>query len=70
MILQFLFGLMVLRWKTGQQVFACLGDRVSIFLKYTDAGSGLVYGHLVTDQNDSGIPLGTIFAFKVPKMIK
>lgn len=42
-----------------------MGDRVSIFLKYTDAGSGLVYGHLVTDQNESGIPLGTIFAFKV-----
>ncbi|XP_046655316.1 solute carrier family 28 member 3-like [Daphnia pulicaria] len=69
MILQFLFGLMVLRWKTGQQVFACLGDRVSIFLKYTDAGSGLVYGHLVTDQNDSGIPLGTIFAFKALSVI-
>ncbi|EFX87744.1 hypothetical protein DAPPUDRAFT_96692 [Daphnia pulex] len=69
MILQFLFGLMVLRWKTGQQVFACLGDRVSIFLKYTDAGSGLVYGHLVTDQNASGIPLGTIFAFKALSVI-
>ncbi|XP_032794180.2 solute carrier family 28 member 3 isoform X2 [Daphnia magna] len=51
------------------QVFACMGDRVSIFLKYTDAGSGLVYGHLVTDQNESGIPLGTIFAFKALSVI-
>ncbi|KAI9560238.1 hypothetical protein GHT06_014252 [Daphnia sinensis] len=68
-VLQFLFGLIVLRWDTGQKVFACMGDRVSIFLKYTDAGSGLVYGHLVTDQNESGIPLGTIFAFKALSVI-
>ena len=65
MALQFLFGLIVLRWDTGQSIFACLGDRVATFLKYTDAGSGFVYGYLVTDQNQSGISLGTIIVFKV-----
>ena len=63
--LQFIFGLLVLRWPTGQSVIQCLGDKVTIFLGYTDAGSGFVYGYLVTDQNASGIPLGTIFAFDV-----
>lgn len=55
----------MLRWPTGQNVIQCLGDKVTIFLGYTDAGSGFVYGYLVTDQNASGIPLGTIFAFDV-----
>lgn len=65
MILQFLFGLVVLRWDTGQKIFACLGDRVATFLKYTDAGAGFVYGYLASDQNQAGISLGTIIAFKV-----
>lgn len=43
---------------------------MAIFLKYTDAGSGFVYGHLVTDQNLSGVPLGSIFAFKVNVLLQ
>lgn len=64
--LQFIFGLIVLRWDLGREVIQCLADKVTIFLGYTDAGSGFVYGYLVTDQNPSGIALGTIFAFQVP----
>ena len=64
-ILQFVFGIIVLRWDAGKNVFACLGDRVSIFLNYADVGSEFVYGHLVTDQNLAGISLKAIFAFKV-----
>ena len=63
--LQFVFGLIVLRWQLGRQVLQCIGDKVTTFLDYTTAGSALVYGYLVTDQNSSGIALGTIFAFKV-----
>jgi len=29
-------------------VFQCLGDKVSIFLGYTDEGSSFVYGYLVS----------------------
>lgn len=63
--LQFIFGLIVLRWETGRQIIDCLGKKITIFLSYTDAGSGVVYGYLVTDKNEAKIVLGTIFAFKV-----
>lgn len=63
--LQFIFGLIVLRWETGRQVFQCLGDKITVFLDYTNAGSGFVYGYLVTDENASGIALGGVFAFRV-----
>lgn len=63
--LQLIFGLIVLRWDFGQSVFQCLGEKVTTFLDYTNAGSGFVYGYLVTDENSSGLALGTVFAFKV-----
>lgn len=63
--LQFIFGLIVLRWETGRQIVECLGKKITIFLNYSDEGSGLVYGYLVTDKNNAGIALGTVFAFKV-----
>lgn len=63
--LQFIFGLIVLRWPTGRFVFQCLGDKIATFLNYSDAGSGFAYGYLVTDQNLAGIKLGTILVFKV-----
>ena len=66
--MQFLFGLIVLRWDVGRNIIDCLGDKVTIFLGYTDAGSGFVYGYLVTDDNTSGVLLGTIFAFKVRRL--
>ena len=46
--LQFVFGLLVLRWDVGKAVFECLGNKVTTFLGFTDAGSGMVYGFLTT----------------------
>lgn len=63
--LQFIFGLIVLRWELGRQVIQCLGDKITIFLDYSNEGSGFVYGYLVTDKNMAGIVLGSVFAFKV-----
>jgi len=63
--LQFIFGLIVLRWELGRQVIQCLGEKITIFLDYSNEGSGFVYGYLVTDKNMAGIVLGTVFAFKV-----
>lgn len=63
--LQFIFGLIVLRWPTGRFIFQCLGDKIAAFLNYSDAGSGFAYGYLVTDQNLAGIKLGTVLVFKV-----
>lgn len=63
--MQFIFGLIVLRWDVGRNIIDCLGQKVTTFLGYTDVGSGFVYGYLVTDANESQTHLGTIFAFKV-----
>ncbi|KAI9560235.1 hypothetical protein GHT06_014249 [Daphnia sinensis] len=67
--LQFIFGLIVLRWDVGRQVIQCLGDKITVFLDYSNAGSGFVYGYLVTDVNMAGIALGTIFAFRILSVI-
>ena len=65
LILQFVFGLMVLRWPTGRHVFNCIGQRVSIFLNFTNAGADFVYGHLTSGRDAQGHLVGTVFAFKV-----
>ena len=38
------------RWDVGRAVFGCLGDKVSTFLAFTDAGSGFVFGYLVDQK--------------------
>lgn len=48
--LQFIFGLLILRWSYGRTFFQCLGDKVDTFLGFTDAGSSFVYGYLVNQQ--------------------
>ena len=48
--LQFILGLLILRWDLGKAVFDCLGQKVKTFLDFTDAGSGFVFGYLVTQQ--------------------
>ncbi|XP_064455234.1 sodium/nucleoside cotransporter 2-like isoform X2 [Ornithodoros turicata] len=48
MMLQFLLGLLVLRWKPGRAIFMCLGDKVAHFLGYASAGANFVFGHLAT----------------------
>ncbi|KAK3109178.1 hypothetical protein FSP39_024723, partial [Pinctada imbricata] len=58
--LQFYFALIILRWRGGYQAFKYLGDRVSEFLAYTDAGSIFVFGEKYTDH---------FFAFKVLTVI-
>ena len=42
--LQFLLGVMILRWSAGYHFFRFLGDQVKVFLDYTDAGSKFVFG--------------------------
>lgn len=48
--LQFVFGLLILRWEVGKATFGCLGRKVSTFLDYTDVGSGFVFGYLVDQK--------------------
>ncbi|KAJ8301083.1 hypothetical protein KUTeg_020070 [Tegillarca granosa] len=42
--IQFIFALLILRWDFGFEAFKWLGDRVTEFLAYTDAGSKFVFG--------------------------
>ena len=48
--LQFVFGLLILRWSYGQAIFHCLGSKVDTFLGFTDAGSSFVFGFLVSRE--------------------
>ena len=81
--LQFLFGVFILRWSFGKQIFECIGDKISAFLDFTDSGSEFVFGYLVNGRltgtldnvtvNGETISLSlpiqaSIFAFKVRQL--
>ncbi|KAJ8984166.1 hypothetical protein NQ317_017818 [Molorchus minor] len=56
-ILQFVFGLMTVRWVVGRNVLQCVGDKVNNLLGYSFEGAAFAYGDdLVFTQG--------IFAFK------
>ncbi|XP_047473659.1 sodium/nucleoside cotransporter 1-like isoform X1 [Penaeus chinensis] len=59
--LQFVLGLVILRWPLGKAVFQCAADKVTTFLAFTDEGSEFVFGKLVSEME--------IFAFKVLSVI-
>lgn len=61
MALQFILGLMILRWPFGRSVFECLAAKVATFLAFTDAGSAFVFGYLAVPD--------AIFAFSVLPVI-
>jgi pyrimidine nucleoside transport protein len=54
--LQFILALVILRWSAGYEAFKWLGDRVTEFLAYADAGAEFVFGEKYLDH---------YFAFKV-----
>ena len=56
--LQFLLGVLILRVEPIAQAFGWLGDKVAVFLKYSDAGAMFVYGFLA-DQSMSSTVLET-----------
>ncbi|KAK7485896.1 hypothetical protein BaRGS_00022891 [Batillaria attramentaria] len=60
MAMQYVFALLIIRTQWGFQAFDWLGDRVTTFLGYTDAGSRFVFGEKFTDH---------VFAFQVLPVI-
>ena len=44
LIIQFVFGLVVLRWTAGFKAFEWAGKKVTTFLAYTDAATAFVFG--------------------------
>lgn len=63
MALQFVMGLMILRWPVGKAVFQCAGDKVSAFLAFTDKGSTFVFGKLVEVDKIFGFKVGCFIYF-------
>jgi len=42
--LQFILGLLILRWEPGYHFFRYLGEKVRVFLEFADEGSVFVFG--------------------------
>ena len=69
--IEFVFGLLILRWETGAAIFQCIGDKVTTFLEFTSAGSNFVFGFLSEGvYNGTGIngtvPEDLYFTFPGP----
>ncbi|XP_012171534.1 solute carrier family 28 member 3 isoform X1 [Bombus terrestris] len=61
LILQFLFGLLLIRWPLGRSIFQCLANKVEGFLNFAKSGASFIYSDkLVTDG---------VFAFSVLPVI-
>ena len=44
LLMQFILGVFVMRVEFGYNLFLFLGDKVTVFLNYTNNGSMLVFG--------------------------
>ncbi|KAI6229908.1 Sodium/nucleoside cotransporter [Aphelenchoides fujianensis] len=63
LLLQFIMGLLVLRWDWGGQRFNDATTLVIDFLSFTDNGTSFVYGFLAAPPNICG--MSPVFAFSV-----
>lgn len=50
LLLQFIFGVLILRTAAGRDTFRYLGDRVSECLAYAGSGAKFVFGERYTDH--------------------
>ncbi|OAD55339.1 Solute carrier family 28 member 3 [Eufriesea mexicana] len=64
LILQFLFGLIAIRWSVGRSIFQCLANKVETFLNYSKSGASFIYSDkLVADGVFAFTVLPVIFYF-------
>ena len=63
--LQFFFALLILRMPYAYEAFDFLGDSMTTLLTYTQAGSGFVFGYLVTGLDVKDTAIVPVFAFAV-----
>ncbi|KAJ4439381.1 hypothetical protein ANN_07503, partial [Periplaneta americana] len=60
--IQFVLGLLTIRWSVGRNVFQCISNKVATFLGYADVGAKFVYSDLLIDANIFAFrPLSVIF---------
>ncbi|GAB0097940.1 Sodium/nucleoside cotransporter [Sergentomyia squamirostris] len=63
-IMQFLLGLLCIRWDVGRSIFDCMGKKVVTFLNYAGDGAALVYGDfLVRDERVLAFVVFTVIFF-------
>ena len=60
-VLQFIFGLLVLRWTTGERFMSGAGEVVNKLLSYANVGATFVFGSLADPAGKAGF----VFAFYV-----
>ncbi|CAL8129406.1 unnamed protein product [Orchesella dallaii] len=48
MLIQFVFGLLILRWEGGREFLDCVSLKVTTFLDFSNEGSSFVYGYLAS----------------------
>ncbi|KYM99541.1 Solute carrier family 28 member 3 [Cyphomyrmex costatus] len=61
LILQFIFGLITLRWPVGRSIFQCVSAKVTTFLDYAKSGSKFVFSEDIVSKG--------VFAFTVLPVI-
>nr|XP_012139728.1 PREDICTED: solute carrier family 28 member 3-like isoform X1 [Megachile rotundata] len=49
--LQFVFGLITIRWKVGRTIFQCISDKVATFLDFASSGISFVFSQWALDEN-------------------
>lgn len=57
-ILQFILGVLFIRWPVGRNIFECFGNKVAEFLEFGKEGGKFVYGEFLVVEKG-------IFAFAV-----
>lgn len=56
--IQFVMGILAIRWSTGRQAVKCIGNLTETFLEFAYVGASVVFGEKLVIQD-------AVFAFKV-----
>ncbi|XP_076763627.1 concentrative nucleoside transporter 2 [Xylocopa sonorina] len=66
LILQFLFGILTLRWSVGRAILQCVADKAEAFLNCAKSGASFVFGNQLVDDGVfafSALPVIFYFSF-------
>lgn len=56
-LLQFVLGLLLVRWKVGRGALLCVADKMNAAIAFAGHGARFVFGYLATGQLDGdGLP--------------
>ncbi|KAK2577185.1 hypothetical protein KPH14_003341 [Odynerus spinipes] len=61
LLMQFLFGLLTIRWSVGRAIFECISNKVAIFLDFAKEGAAFIFSEELVGKG--------VFAFSVLPVI-